>query len=91
MHNKPAGKITIQEICERAEVNRSTSYFYYTNQCELLYEIQNKLIGRSEQFPLKWKTKPLVVAENYSKRPFLFSYIVKMFHISIFQSDRRRF
>lgn len=44
MHEKPIGKITIKEICENADVNRSTFYLYYTDQYALLGELENELL-----------------------------------------------
>lgn len=49
MHNKPIGKITIKEICENAEINRSTFYLYYTDQYALLKEIENELIAHAQE------------------------------------------
>lgn len=49
MHNKPIGKITIKEVCENAEINRSTFYLYYTDQYALLAEIENELIAHAQE------------------------------------------
>ena len=49
MHNKPIGKITIKEICENAEINRSTFYLYYTDQNALLEEIESELITHAQE------------------------------------------
>lgn len=49
MHKKPIGKITIKEICERAEINRSTFYLYYMDQYALLSEIENELIEHAQE------------------------------------------
>lgn len=38
LENKPFEYITISEICEKAEVNRSTFYLHYENTCDLLKE-----------------------------------------------------
>lgn len=39
MEEKPFHKITIKEICERADLNRTTFYLHYTDQTQLLNEI----------------------------------------------------
>ena len=49
MHKKPIGKITIKEICENAEINRSTFYLYFTDQYALLSEIENELIDHAQE------------------------------------------
>lgn len=48
MHNKVIGKITIKEICEGAEINRSTFYLYYADQYALLQEIEDELIEHAQ-------------------------------------------
>ena len=40
MQEKPLNKITVKELCERADVNRSTFYAYYTD----IYDLDRKLI-----------------------------------------------
>lgn len=49
MHNKSIGKISIKEICENAEINRSTFYLYYTDQQALLEEIESELITHAQE------------------------------------------
>ena len=39
MQVKPFHKITIKEICEQADLNRTTFYLHYTDQTELLNDI----------------------------------------------------
>ena len=38
LENKPFEYITISEICEKAQVHRSTFYLHYENTCDLLKE-----------------------------------------------------
>lgn len=40
MQEKPINKITVKELCERADVNRSTFYAYYTD----IYDLDRKII-----------------------------------------------
>ncbi|GGE31603.1 TetR family transcriptional regulator [Pullulanibacillus camelliae] len=49
MGNKPIGKITIKEICENSDINRSTFYAHYTDQYALLCEIENELIEHVQE------------------------------------------
>ncbi len=44
MHEKPLNQITIKEICEQADLNRSTFYLHYTDQFVLLEDIENEVI-----------------------------------------------
>lgn len=44
MHKKSIRKITIKELCENADINRSTFYLYYSDQFALLKEIEDELL-----------------------------------------------
>ena len=46
LEKKPFEYITIREICETAEVNRSTFYLHYDNTSDLLNETIEHLFGR---------------------------------------------
>ena len=41
---KPLEKITVKELCEAAELNRSTFYAYYQDVFSLYYEMGNELV-----------------------------------------------
>ncbi|MGI6362087.1 MAG: TetR-like C-terminal domain-containing protein [Bacillota bacterium] len=41
MKNKPITKITITELCKKADINRSTFYAHYTDQHDLLRKIED--------------------------------------------------
>lgn len=45
---KPIEKITVSEICEKAQINRTTFYKYYGSQYELLKDIENDLFSELE-------------------------------------------
>lgn len=49
MHNKSINKITVKELCENADINRSTFYLYYTDQFALLKEIEEELLLNAKQ------------------------------------------
>ena len=45
MGEKPITKITIRELCERADINRTTFYAYYTDQYDLLRKIEDETLS----------------------------------------------
>ena len=47
LHEKPISKITIKELCEKAEINRSTFYTHYIDQYDLLDQIKQELLDNS--------------------------------------------
>ncbi len=47
LQNKPLQKVTVKEICERADVNRSTFYLYYTDPSALLREMEADLLQQA--------------------------------------------
>lgn len=42
--DKPISKISIKEICELADINRSTFYSHYKDQYDLLFQIEQEVI-----------------------------------------------
>jgi AcrR family transcriptional regulator len=42
LEKKNIDKITIKEICEKADINRSTFYTHYYDQYDLLHQIENE-------------------------------------------------
>lgn len=45
LQQKPIQKITVKEICERAEINRATFYAHYHDAFDLLAQIENALFA----------------------------------------------
>ena len=45
MREKPITKITIKELCEKADINRTTFYAYYTDQYDLLRKIEDETLS----------------------------------------------
>ena len=41
---KPISKITVKEICEESDINRATFYTHYTDQFDLLKQIEKELV-----------------------------------------------
>ncbi|MEB1808397.1 MAG: TetR family transcriptional regulator C-terminal domain-containing protein [Bacillaceae bacterium] len=44
MHEKPLSSITIKEVCEMADINRSTFYSNYKDLYDLLSQIEDEII-----------------------------------------------
>lgn len=45
LEKKPITKITIKELCENADINRTTFYSHYTDQYDLLSKIENETLA----------------------------------------------
>ena len=41
----PLQKVSITEICSRAEINRTTFYKYYSSECDLYADIENDFLN----------------------------------------------
>ncbi len=50
MSEKQAARITVKEICEGAEVNRSTFYLHYTEPNDILKELEDEAIARVAEY-----------------------------------------
>lgn len=63
MEKKPINKITVKEICECADINRSTFYLHYVDQYALLEEIENDIINMTPRINLYYDVQiyPLLV------------------------------
>jgi AcrR family transcriptional regulator len=80
MEKQSIEKITVTDLCNRAEINRGTFYKYYANPHDLLSEIQNDLYKKiskaieNNQLKKALKTEMLsVVYENRDLFRILFS------------------
>ena len=49
MKKKPLNKITIKELCENADVNRTTFYKYYGDQYSLVKEAEDELLEKTSE------------------------------------------
>ncbi len=67
LKEKPLEKITIQELCQTAQINRTTFYKYYGNQHDLLKEIQQEFLDAVEN-ALRFK-------EGHEVLPSILQYI----------------
>jgi AcrR family transcriptional regulator len=50
LFEKNIHKISIREICERAEINRTTFYKYYGSQYDLLADMENEVLTEIERY-----------------------------------------
>ncbi|MFR8061046.1 MAG: TetR/AcrR family transcriptional regulator [Lancefieldella rimae] len=48
LQKKPLNKISVLEICETAQINRTTFYMYYGSQTDLLIEIVRYFLAQLE-------------------------------------------
>lgn len=46
LKEKPLEKISIYELCDKAQINRTTFYKYYGSQNDLLLDIENELFAK---------------------------------------------
>lgn len=51
MRERPLERIAVKELCERADVNRSTFYVYYASPQALFEEIKNDLVKEIRDLP----------------------------------------
>lgn len=50
MAQKPISKISVKELCQKAGVNRGTFYAHYTDQYELLRQVELEVIENLKNF-----------------------------------------
>ena len=52
MRQRQPGQITVKEICEGAEINRSSFYLHYTEPNDILKELEDEAIGQISEYLL---------------------------------------
>ncbi|GIO36509.1 MULTISPECIES: TetR/AcrR family transcriptional regulator [Paenibacillus] len=57
MREKPINKITIKELCERADINRTTFYAHYSDQYDLLRKIEAETLSWAKEMISGFKHK----------------------------------
>ena len=50
MQEKPFPQITIKELCERADLNRTTFYLHYADQTAVLREIEDEATQKTIEY-----------------------------------------
>lgn len=49
IRQKPVEKITVKEVCEKAQINRSTFYKYYLDCYDVLEQLENSALDRFDE------------------------------------------
>jgi AcrR family transcriptional regulator len=57
MKDAPFAKITVKELCEKADINRATFYTHYRGLYDLLRQIEDETIGYFEDMLKKYETR----------------------------------
>lgn len=50
IEHKPVSKVTVKELCERAEINRATFYTHYNDPFDLMEKLENEMLDSLRQF-----------------------------------------
>ncbi|MDR2615866.1 MAG: TetR/AcrR family transcriptional regulator [Oscillospiraceae bacterium] len=58
LHEKSIQKISVREICDRAEVNRTTFYKYYGSQYDLLEDMEREVMAMIDSYLLGAEESP---------------------------------
>ena len=88
MKKKPIAKISITELCENADINRTTFYTHYTDQFDLLHKIEDETLSwlKEAMADLRGKTdkkETLQVIEE------IFQYLVdNSRHLQVLMSEQ---
>ena len=88
MKEKSIAKITIKEICEKADVNRTTFYAHYTDQYQLLHSIENETLSWVKETiaGFSGKTSKQDFALNIER---VFEYVIEnKNHIQVLMSEQ---
>ena len=92
LEKQPLEKITVTDICEKADVNRSTFYSYYEDIGQLLLEIEDDVLNNLPVFPDSGSIEPddrfLSTLEEF------FNYVCeneRLFRVLIVQRDSSSF
>ena len=92
LDERPIGKITVTDVCEHADVNRSTFYSYYADVSMLLKEIENDVF---EQIPVSPDLPTIYSQDVYlDMLEEFFKYVrenERLFRILIIRSDNSDF
>ena len=76
LHDYHFDEITVQKICDIAEINRSTFYRYFQDKYELLYTLPDFI---TQQIIAKGDTSADITTLNHLKTLFITLVIIKDF------------
>lgn len=89
LEKKPFNKVTVTDLCNTADINRSTFYAYYEDVPMLMREVQDEVIGYIPT-PEKLPTVAESLEKFFESMEKLFDYVVdnkRLFNVLIIQSD----
>lgn len=75
LQKKPINKISIKEICEAADINRSTFYAHYKDQYDLMHQIEQELLQDINEYLNNYNFKGYET-ESFQMVISIFEYIV---------------
>ncbi len=75
LQDKHISKISIKEICETADINRSTFYAHYADQYDLLTQIEQEILKEINEYLDRYNFKEFE-SESLSIIHRIFEYIV---------------
>ena len=81
LEEKELSKITVKELCERADINRGTFYTHYADQVDLYRSIENELYCGLETYIRSLTPDEVDSPENSV------AYIVRIFKYCRFHAD----
>lgn len=84
MQEKPLDKITVTQICEKADINRSTFYTYYTDIYDLhqkiikeFFEIQRGVISEAKEILATKEDLTRLTVDDYFEIAYAYTRTVK--------------
>src|SRR5574344_1489475 len=84
LQTESADKVTVKELCDQAELNRTTFYLHYTSPEDILLEMETELIQNAQMYlnELKDDAKTISLLEK------VFPYLLPKFETKIDKSIR---
>ncbi len=73
LKDKPVSKITVSEICKKAEINRGTFYLHYAEPSDVLHEIEDDFVNKNQPFFYPY----IKARQNWSDLTEVFTDILK--------------
>jgi len=87
MKQKPISKITIKEICESADINRTTFYAHFADQYDLLRSIEDQTLLYAKERLLSLLEKDMNAAKIIIESIFEY-FIENRDHIQVLMSEQ---
>lgn len=90
MQTKPINKITVKEICETADVNRSTFYSYYLDIYDLHQKILKEFFSKQREV-INHTTAFLAEKKDITSLEISDFYEIAFFYVSVVQQNREMY